>query len=273
MHSIRVNLGMANRLVQFNEVFEGTKNGFISLIQENLPIEMNGRFSYGPIYGGQMVTNEFGENVLSFWKGGSWNFSTLDKELFFMVLNGLTRREEFAFGMRTGPAEKVNNNFRNGLNYVSCNPGIVLRSYLPEGGVDHLTLAKNGDDFLDALEKHTIEKVRAIDPSLSTDIEFDVVDGEIYKKKNALIDGSFNIFNDGVFSIKADKKVMDLLACIGIGDMSYLGFGHVIPISEPQGKRWNANRRLRANEVMVNGDEYVYPEGPSGGRNSDDNWQ
>lgn len=258
MHRIKAFLSPANRLVAFNEVFEGTKNGFLNLINGDIPPDAQDRFSFGTVYGGEMTRH--GERALSFIKGGFWNFSTMDKDIMFKVYEGIARNEEFAFGMYVDSVENITCNFTSGLNYVTCHPGIALRRFKPEGGVHNLTLLNEGEDFLQELENNTRERVKRLAPDLNHhDIYINTVEGEVYKRKSALVEGSYHLFNEGTFSIEAEKEVMDLISCVGLGDLTYLGFGYVAQTFDPRGKRFS-DRPLRPNEIRRTSDGYIRGE-------------
>jgi len=258
MYRIKALLSPARHLVKFNEVFEGTKNGFLNLIDGNIPHGSQDHFSFGTIYGAEIT--RYGEPALSFMKGGFWNFSTMDQELMFKVYEGIARNKEFAFGMYIDEVRDVKCDFNDGLNYVSCHPGIVLRKFKQEGGVNNMSLFGEENDFLAELEKHTREKVKRIAPYMnSKDIYINAVDGEIYKKKSAFVEGAYHIFTEGTFSVEADKEVVDLLSCVGLGDLTYLGFGYMAQAFEPKGKQFG-NRTLRGNEIRYVSGDYVRGE-------------
>lgn len=258
MYRIKAFLSPADRLVTFNEVFEGTKNGFLNLINGDIPPDSHDRFSFGTVYGGEMTKD--GERALSFSEGGYWNFSTIDKDIMFKVYEGIARNEEFAFGMYIDFVENVRYKFINGLNYVACHPGIALRKFKPEGGVHSLTLLNEGESFLQELEKNTREKVKHLAPDLNHyDIYINTVEGHVYKRKNAFVEGSHHVFNEGVFSIEAEKEVMDLISCVGLGDLTYIGFGHVAQVLEPRGNSFN-DRPLRPNEIQRTSNGYLRGE-------------
>lgn len=253
MYRIKATLSPASRLVTFNEVFEGTKNGFLSLVN-NITPEMHGRFSFGTIYGGEMRKHP--DRALSFMKGGFWNFSTLDRDLMFEVYKGIASNNEFAFGMYIDAVDDIKYNFVDGINFISSHPGIVLRKFMQEGGVKHMTMLENDDEFLNELQAHTREKVRAVAPNLNWQgIYINAVDGGVYKRKSALVDGSYHIFNEGILAVDADKNVMEIISHIGIGDLGYLGFGHVTQTYDPRGKR-DEDRILRPNEIMRTSNGY-----------------
>lgn len=257
MYRIKAKLSPANRLVAFKEVFEGTKNGFLNLVN-NISPEMHGRFSFGTIYGGEMRMQP--ERALSFIKGGFWNFSTLDRDLMFELYRGIASNREFAFGMYIDSVEDVKYNFVDGVNFVASHPGIVLRKFASEGGVEHLTMLENDDDFLDGLQAQLREKVRAVAPDLNWQkIYINPVEGEIYKRKSAYVEGAYHIFNEGILAVDADKPVMDVISHIGIGDLGYLGFGHVAQVYDPRGRRTN-QRDLRSNEIMRTSEGYLRGE-------------
>jgi len=258
MYRIKARLSPAKRLVAFNEVFEETKNGFLKLVNGNIGEDSQNLFSFGTIYGGEMTRH--GERALSFLKGGYWNFSTLDRDLMFDVYKGIANNREFAFGMYIDSVEDIRYPFNDGINFIACHPGIVIRKFKQEGGVYHMTMLEDDNAFLDELQTHMREKVRIIAPKLDSDnIYVNAVDGEVYKRKSAFVEGAYHIFSEGVFSIEADKEVMELISHVGIGDLTYLGFGYVSQAYDPRGKR-NTDRELRPNEIMRTSDGYVRGE-------------
>lgn len=256
MYRIKAFLSPADRLVSFDEVFEGTKNGFLNIIKHDISPHAYELFSFGNLYGGETVKH--GDKLmLSFAKGGFWKFATLDRELMFKVYEGISRNDEFAFGMGIDSAEQVDPHFSDGVNFVICHPGVVLRNFKQEGGVNYLTILEQEDEFVRTLEDHTKNRIARIAPHIEhQNIRIRAIEGEIYKRKSAFTEGSFHSFNEGVFHVEANRDVMNMISCIGLGDLTYLGFGFTSRAFDPRGKR-SDHRRVGYNETQRTVDGYV----------------
>lgn len=230
MYNIKAQLSDTNRYVYFHELFEGTRNAFLKLIDNKIPNEARGKFTYGTIYGGVMIKNMEGKNVMSFPQGGYWNFATLNKDLMFNVYEGISKNNLFAFGMGIDAIDIIYSKFEDGWNNVACRPGIALfRSGMDRSDpASMLTLQENGNEFLETLEENTRRKLLFVDPYINVDdLRIRRVDEWQYKKKNAFFGGTSHLFTEGAFSIYASKRAMDILTCIGLGDLSDFGFGYI----------------------------------------------
>jgi len=254
-YNIRVVLNRTERLVYFDEIFLETMRGFLDLTGD-LPQNALGKFSYGTVYGGKMIQNNAGQNVLSFPLRAFWNFSCVDEELMNTVRAALERKMKdgtpFAFEMTISRVEVLPQRYKTGVNFIKCYPGIMMREMDEDGMLHFLTLRDDGNDFLDALERNTSEKIAALDPNIDPRVYINPVEGEIYKHKTAWFDNISYLYNEGVFSIDATKEAMELIACVGLGDMTHLGFGHITSMDNPALHRhpnYKA-RQLNNNETL-----------------------
>lgn len=254
-YNIRVVLNRTDRLVYFDEIFLETMRGFLDLTG-SIPESAMGKFSYGTVYGGKMVQNDVGHNVLSFPVRALWNFSCMDEGLTNIVRTALERkmrdRTPFAFGMTISRVEMVPQRYKTGINFIKCYPGIMMREMDEDGMLHYFTLRDDGNDFLDALERNASEKIAALDPSIDSHVWINPVEGEVYKHKTAWFDNVSYMYNEGVFSIDATKEAMELLACVGLGDMTHLGFGHITSMDDPALHRHPGYRlrQLNNNETL-----------------------
>lgn len=236
-YNIKATLCPTKRLVRFEEIFNETKRAFLELVRHRIPSSAQGQFSYGTVYGGGMTKNEEGVNVLSFSNGGFWNFSTVNKDLMFNVYEGIARNEEFAFGMYIDGVDDIIARYVDGLNFITCRPGLIVRDIRSDGEPYMFTMLADGQRFIEALEDNTIRKVRDIAPHLDPSMTIRPVNGEVYKRKSAWIDNIYHPFNEGVFSIDTSREVMELLACTGLGDLTHMGFGHIMRMEDPLTRR------------------------------------
>ena len=258
-YNIKAVLSPSDRLVGFTNVFEGTKNGFLSLVKGDIEPSWRDKFSFGTLYGGSIEKDEEGFKKLSFKNGAFWNFSTLDKDIMFRVYEGIARNDDFAFGMGIDYVEELTPRFVDGENFIKCHPGIIVNENMGDGTMRAMSIMGDGDHFLDVLERNTREKLASIAPNVDNTVVINSINGELYKKKTAHINRHVEIFNEGILSITAPAETMQVLSCIGIGEGTHIGFGHLTPTSDPT-RRASNMRPLRSNEVRKTSMGYVLPE-------------
>lgn len=259
-YNIRVVLSGTNKQVPFTEVFEATREAFLRLVRNNIPKDAQDQFSYGTIYGGQMVKSAAGYNVLSFTEGGFWNFSTINKDLMFNVYEGIARNEsEFAFGMYIDGADTLNTHYVDGANYVLCRPGVLLRKFDAEGTESQLTVLNDGLTFFEELQRHTHDRIKQVAPNINADdLTIRPVEAITYRMKSAAIGGQTFLYNEGVLRIEGSKEVLELLSCIGLGDMIHSGFGHLSLIHPAKVEQWKETRSSYGNrDIRLLNGEFV----------------
>lgn len=242
--NIKAILSPTNKQVNFGDVFDTTKEAFLRLVRNNIPKDAQDQFSYGTIYGGKMVQTATGQNVLSFADGGFWNFSTINKDLMFNVYEGIARNDvDFAFGMGIDGVDKLNAHYVDGVNHVMCRPGVFLRKFDSDGNESQLTALNDGITFFDELQRHTRERISRIASGIDTNELFiKPVEAVTYRQKFAMMSGQNFSFNEGVMRIEGSREMLELLSCIGLGEMTHSGFGHLSSVHPDKIKMWQATR-------------------------------
>lgn len=238
-NNIKVKLSPAERTVDFDEIFNESKNAFLDLVGRKIGKNSNGKYSFSPIYGGQAVNDEDGNTKLSFENGGYWNFSSIDPNIMNRVYHGLlqksTNNEPFAFGMKIDQVYRVRMPKESQMECVNfvCRPGIIVRTQSENGALSMISASRDGDVFFDELEEQTKDRLihLGFDPEDVETLQINEVEGENYKRKSAKIfvgnAERINRYTEGSIEVVGKPNIVKALAHIGLGEFTHMGFGYV----------------------------------------------
>lgn len=118
------------------------------------------------------------------------------------------------------------NDFFNGYNFITTLSPILLKKRNKGEKYVNYTTVKSPEDFINTLTSQTIRKLSAIDPKLDVrNFKIELIPSKLNKQKLINIHGVLNYASQCHLKITTNKKIMELLYNIGLGQSCGSGFG------------------------------------------------
>ena len=181
-------------------------------------------YSCSHLYGGRVNKKD---NTLDFPNGGYIVFTTDKPEILSKLMLGALSNKEFGFGMEFGGFDHISESFRDGWNHLSTLSPILLKEQNEETGRGVFKTIQDSD-FSELLTNRTKNKLEKIDPTLDlSDFKIVVPNHPAHKVKTVMVKHIFNLTSSCQVSIFTNKKVMDKLYNLGLGQSTGSGFGGI----------------------------------------------
>lgn len=191
--------------------------------RNNIYHDSKNNYSISHLYGGKLNIES---KTLNFDKGGFITISSLDSEFINKLLIGIVSNPDLFHGMKFSGVDHINENFNTGWNYLSTLSPFIIKIYQDKKTYKYLTL--DDVNFETEVKNYLIKKISTINPFLDlSDFDVKIPPSEKNKIKKSLVKNVLNISNHCHINIHTNKKVMELLYNIGLGQSTGSGFGTI----------------------------------------------
>lgn len=179
-------------------------------------------YNISSLYGGKLRADK---ETLDFENGGYIVASSQDTTFINLLLMGLINNLEFTHGMTFAGVDHINESFIDGWNHFATLSPFLIKKY-KDRSYSFLTL--KDEDFKGQVKEYLVKKLSQIDETLDLrDFDVNIPDNATHKVKGIRVKNVVNQANQCHISIHSNKKVVELLYNIGIGQSTGSGFGTI----------------------------------------------